>query len=518
MSILRMRGTNQVPSQAEAHAIRFYLQELQTMPPSASGTRDQQALRALLSPARRVAPELVAHIFELCLPSDGLESGYRSHEAPLLLCQICSGWRQVALNTPKLWNHMKIVLPLARLAPASWALQINQASFSSSVWLSRARTSQLSISVISILSGESNLSSQIWFPAATALVARLLIQYGRQIRRLSLELPIPCTLPLLRTNCLSLKRLTILDIGAWYPTTDGAPQNVESTMLLGVGFAEQLHDVIITTPHLCIKKTRLPWAQLTHATIKYSISLAGCLILLRTCQRLHTLRLHVEGNMELPAGTGPAINHGIRELGVYGHPSESGATILDAIEVPNLKKLIIGDDYDLGSLLSFLKRLQRPLLSLSFKNILWMPEEELVLVLQLVPSLKELFSISTFHNHLLEMLTPAEDENEFAVLCPLLESVELRLQLPNEQVVDFIQTRWGISHKSCPGVARLRRAHITFMSPHHRHESWDWDEAAWIQKAAQWRGEGMDLVLSDYTWEITPFDAAYADEPEAEEA
>ncbi|KAF7965925.1 hypothetical protein HWV62_14440 [Athelia sp. TMB] len=513
-----MTGTNQVPSQAEAHTIRFYLQELvETMPPSVSDTRDQQALRDLLSPARRVAPELLAHIFELCLPSDRSESAYRSYEAPLLVCQICSGWRQVALSTPQLWNHINVVLPLARLAPASWVLQINQASFSSLVWLSRARASKLFISITSILSGESNLSSKMWFPAATALVARLLAQYGRQIERLSLELPIPCTLPLLRSNCPSLKRLKILDYGAWYPTTDDALQHVESTVPLGVGVAEQLHDVIITIPHLCVKRTRLPWAHLTHATIKYSISLTSCLILLRTCQRLHTLRLHVEGSMELSTGIGPAINHSIRELGVYGHPSESGATILDAIEVPNLKKLIIGDDYDLGSLLSFLKRLRRPLLSLSFKNILWMPEEELVLVLQLIPSLKELFSNSTFHNHLLEMLTPVKDEDESTVLCPLLESVELRLQLSNEQVVDFIQARSATSHRSL-SVARLKRAHLTFMSPHHRHESWNWDEAAWIQKVAQWRGEGMDLVLSDHNWENTPFNVVYPDEPEAEEA
>ncbi|KIM90109.1 hypothetical protein PILCRDRAFT_42451, partial [Piloderma croceum F 1598] len=62
----------------------------------------QQAHKALISPIRRTPPEMLANIFVLCLPDDEFVGMYVL-DAPLLLVQICSHWRKIALSTQRLW-------------------------------------------------------------------------------------------------------------------------------------------------------------------------------------------------------------------------------------------------------------------------------------------------------------------------------------------------------------------------------------------------------------------------------
>jgi hypothetical protein len=58
---------------------------------------------ALLTPARRLIPEVLSEIFIQCLPSFDHLSTQTPQGTPMYLGQICSGWRAVALSTPKLW-------------------------------------------------------------------------------------------------------------------------------------------------------------------------------------------------------------------------------------------------------------------------------------------------------------------------------------------------------------------------------------------------------------------------------
>ncbi|TDL26488.1 hypothetical protein BD410DRAFT_783536 [Rickenella mellea] len=68
---------------------------------------DDESVHSGSSPNHRIPPEVLSEIFSLCLPTDGLP---RPHpfEAPLLLCQICSVFRTVALSSPKLWASISI--------------------------------------------------------------------------------------------------------------------------------------------------------------------------------------------------------------------------------------------------------------------------------------------------------------------------------------------------------------------------------------------------------------------------
>jgi hypothetical protein len=113
-----------------------------------------KAHKALLSPARRLSPDIIQRIFRHCLPQDR-NPVLSSKEAPLLLGRICSQWRDITLATPNLWSAVHIAIPSdppgpmpiggAPLpAPQTDHLTRIQAI---TVWLSRSDPFPLSISV-----------------------------------------------------------------------------------------------------------------------------------------------------------------------------------------------------------------------------------------------------------------------------------------------------------------------------------------------------------------------------------
>ncbi|TDL26484.1 hypothetical protein BD410DRAFT_783530 [Rickenella mellea] len=74
---------------------------------------DGEPVHSGSSPNRRIPPEVLSEIFSLCLPTNGLPRP-NPFEAPLLLCQICSSFRTVALSSPKLWASISIIRNRAR--------------------------------------------------------------------------------------------------------------------------------------------------------------------------------------------------------------------------------------------------------------------------------------------------------------------------------------------------------------------------------------------------------------------
>ncbi|KAM6495441.1 hypothetical protein JOM56_008147 [Amanita muscaria] len=58
-------------------------------------------------PFHRLPREIVAEIFVLCVPD--IEDVFKSKDAaPLLLCNVSSSWRSLALSIPGLWNELSI--------------------------------------------------------------------------------------------------------------------------------------------------------------------------------------------------------------------------------------------------------------------------------------------------------------------------------------------------------------------------------------------------------------------------
>lgn len=70
-------------------------------------------LRVLISPARKVPPELIRNIFEHCIVEEPthISLGGNSQCTSLVLGQICRGWRAVALSTSSLWSTFHVEIP-----------------------------------------------------------------------------------------------------------------------------------------------------------------------------------------------------------------------------------------------------------------------------------------------------------------------------------------------------------------------------------------------------------------------
>lgn len=104
---------------------------------------------SLNAPIHRLFPSLVREMFCYCLPF-GRNPAMNNQEAPILLGQVCSQWRQIAHSTPELWAAIHIPLPAGRQTGfASYANRKHEAVRLQGIasWLSRSRDLPLSISL-----------------------------------------------------------------------------------------------------------------------------------------------------------------------------------------------------------------------------------------------------------------------------------------------------------------------------------------------------------------------------------
>lgn len=69
-----------------------------------------EGYRRLISPVRRVPPDILREVFINCLPDDRNPT-MSSDEAPVVLTRISSQWRTLALTTPRLWASLHIAVP-----------------------------------------------------------------------------------------------------------------------------------------------------------------------------------------------------------------------------------------------------------------------------------------------------------------------------------------------------------------------------------------------------------------------
>jgi hypothetical protein len=95
--------------------------------------------QALMSPIKRLFPEILQLIFKFCLPSTN--APMHSKEAPMLLGRICAGWRAFAYSTPDIWSSVHIVVP-----PRSSPLTLLRLEALQD-WLHRSGSTPLSISI-----------------------------------------------------------------------------------------------------------------------------------------------------------------------------------------------------------------------------------------------------------------------------------------------------------------------------------------------------------------------------------
>ncbi|KAJ7572113.1 hypothetical protein C8J56DRAFT_71292 [Mycena floridula] len=109
------------------------------LPPSVRDPFLRASDRALTQP-RTLPRDVLQEIFIQCLsPSRGCRMNVM--EAPMLLCRVCSSWRQVALGTTQLWSSLRLDIDL--YTSQRQRLQLENASG----WISRSGTQPLVIDI-----------------------------------------------------------------------------------------------------------------------------------------------------------------------------------------------------------------------------------------------------------------------------------------------------------------------------------------------------------------------------------
>ncbi|KAF9523299.1 hypothetical protein CPB83DRAFT_863028 [Crepidotus variabilis] len=122
------------------------LQELYTKRSQLSEIATAHA--ALISPVRRLPPEILQLIFVFCLSSTR-NAVMHASEAPVLLGRVCSEWRRISLATPEVWSSLHIVPPNVNFSnPASSSSRFQRKKDLIEMWLTRSGACPLSVSFV----------------------------------------------------------------------------------------------------------------------------------------------------------------------------------------------------------------------------------------------------------------------------------------------------------------------------------------------------------------------------------
>ncbi|KAJ6593157.1 hypothetical protein B0H19DRAFT_13305 [Mycena capillaripes] len=194
----------------------------------------------------QLPPEITATIFDHCLPSD-LPCQPSSHEAPLLLAQICHQWREICLDTPDLW--------------ASVVFGDTKSIELLKMWLPRAGNHPLTLSLRSVDNVRADQLMQTIKP------------YCSQWKDVHFHLP---ALAHCQLNMTALPRLERLALVAPRTTTLGPGIIIQNAPLLRC--AEIIHLPRFTA--------ELPLEQLTFLTFRASVDTAQIIDVLRCCPNL----------------------------------------------------------------------------------------------------------------------------------------------------------------------------------------------------------------------------------------
>ncbi|KAF7316169.1 F-box domain-containing protein [Mycena indigotica] len=122
-------GTNYTPEDDEIDVIKSYIDrvspalrnaeseiaEMQKAMDALVAQRDTirgdiDAHKSLITPIRRLPLDLLERIFIECLPEER-NCVMSATEPPLLLGRVCSSWRSLAYETPRLWSRLHVYIP-----------------------------------------------------------------------------------------------------------------------------------------------------------------------------------------------------------------------------------------------------------------------------------------------------------------------------------------------------------------------------------------------------------------------
>ncbi|KAJ7704168.1 hypothetical protein B0H16DRAFT_1902148 [Mycena metata] len=273
----------------------------------------------------RLPPEITSEIFLHFLPTYPEFPPLSGILSPVLLCQICGHWREIALSTPRLWRAIKLVL---RSGQGELPLLKSLAT-----WLERSGQSPLALEITTTIESK-------FLPDCMKTIA----PHRHRLDHLVLDVPfehlsfLSGDLPLLRD----------LTIGSTYH----APPEDSSIL---INHAPALRNLVI--PVFDVAFRQLPFGQLTSLDAEY-IYLDECAEILREAKNLIDCRFTVCDDSTPSLPMIPAHQR-LRRLSFR---LEDGAHIdglLNELTLPVLSKLEVYEcGVSIDALVAFISRSQ----------------------------------------------------------------------------------------------------------------------------------------------------------------
>jgi len=481
---------------------------------------DMDAHRKLLSlPRRNLLPtDILQEIFLSCLPTSH-DSIITKKEAPTLLTQVCSSWRCIALNTPRLWASIHIPITITNLdVPllgesgdeslymAATDLCMSNRLTAVREWLSRSKDCQLSFTfgsdpslvgpnkhceeAISLLLLQSTRWRRISVYASKYYVARFM----------ALDAGLT---PLLESVTIS----EMPGRGWGSPAATGGPSQVS--------LFENSNLRILRLSHLTQDIASLPvrWAALSHLSLYCNLGAfeePQIFELLKFCTRIVSFKLSTafrpglaassnQANMHPPSSTVVSLPF-LEKLSLFHQTEAVYPDICDSVEVPALQEIDYHWPYRRSAqppLLSLLRRQGHRITTLS-TNIELFSEENFRSCLLCCPHLKKLVIVKarlapiiddegytrTTDVGLLESLSSLSSSGEY--LCPELEVLDsfIFTVSSDQDVLDFLARK---QVGTVPGLSKLKKLGLTFQREQNQ------PIAEFVQPYIE---GGLDLVLA----------------------
>ncbi|KAJ3569023.1 hypothetical protein NP233_g5329 [Leucocoprinus birnbaumii] len=265
-----------------------------------------RGLQAILSPARRLIPEILQEIFTRCLPTDR-NPVMSSKEGPLLLGRICQVWRGVAYSTPALWSSIHIAIP----SDSFYAYTCSHSVWNKAIvdWLSLSGTCPLSIS-LSVPEGD-YLGSSTALDSTVAFYLKSISSFLPRCQSICFLCPTNGPWNILLDKCATSPNPLLKHIHFDLGSGNGNPATIGDVMKTSPMFSSPMLESVILS-HYGPRAIHLPirWGQLTLLKLfdkpgfwdsHTALSIRDALLLLSWCQSLVFCAIPLsETNSSLP--------------------------------------------------------------------------------------------------------------------------------------------------------------------------------------------------------------------------
>ncbi|KAF9009614.1 hypothetical protein BDQ17DRAFT_1539017 [Cyathus striatus] len=322
--------------------------------------QDLKSHQALLPPFRQLPPEIIGRIFYCCLPtiaerlSDSWISSLSTEVAPLQLTQVCSSWREIALNTPRLWTFISLSPSRSSIMDMEFQARNNIAN-AINLWASRAANLPLSFRIF---------LEECWDLSLGRNVLKSLVPFHERWGELYITVPAK-SFDVWKNENLNLCALKEFHVGSCRARRG----NLEGAMPKKLFFLQHASNLSSLTvrgfaPFSVVPKKNLK--EFTYAGAKQitSMSEADILYFARECPFLETL--NISGDIRHGPVDGSVRLSSLRKLSITVVLRD---TFYDNMNAPNLQDLEVTFKTQSDSLEGFIFSHSKSLTTLTIGHV-----------------------------------------------------------------------------------------------------------------------------------------------------